>query len=89
SNANPSTFGANDGVGFPLHYKGYVQPVALGVIVVNAGDFVSAAQPQVTVYGTTHQYQLADGTSQQMSLATSGGGSTNTAANRRIGIRYE
>ena len=89
SNNNPSTFGSNDGVGFPLHFKGYVQPVALGVIVVNSGDFLSGAQPQVTVYGVAHQYQIADGTSSQISLATGAGTSTNTAATKRIGIRYE
>jgi hypothetical protein len=89
SNNNPSTFGSNEGIGFPLHFKGYVQPVALGVIVVNAGDFVSGAQPQVTVYGTAHQYQIADGTSSQMSVATGGGATTNSGSTRRIGIRYE
>lgn len=89
SNNNVSSFGSNIGIGFPLHFKGYVQPVGLGVIIVNVGDFLSAAQPALAVYGTTHTFQLAEGTSAQLSLAIGNALATNTAATKRVGIRYE
>lgn len=86
-NDNVSAFGANVGIGFPLAFKGFVQPVGLGMIVTNQGDFVAAAQPAVSVYGTSHTYQLPDGTS---SVTIGAGNSTSaTRANVRFGIRYE
>jgi hypothetical protein len=88
SNQTISSFGSNTGIGFPLHFKGFVQPVALGVIVTNSGDYLAAAQPTLSVYGTSHQYQLADSATSAPSVATGNGGSTG-AVNKRFGIRYE
>jgi len=88
SNQTISSFGSNTGIGFPLHFKGFVQPVALGVIVTNSGDYLAAAQPTLAVYGVNHQYQLADSATSAFSVATGNGGSTG-ANNKRIGIRYE
>lgn len=88
SNANPSTFGSNTGIGFPLHFKGFVQPVGLGIIVVNKSDFLAAAQPSVSVYGTNHTYQLADSDANAMSVGIGGGGAGTISA-RRFGIRFE
>lgn len=88
SNNSTSTFGSNTGIGFPLHFKGYLQPLALGVIVVNKGDYLAAAQPVISVYGTNHTYQLSDCDTNSFSVATGNGGA-GSATNRRIGIRYE
>jgi hypothetical protein len=88
SNQATSSFGSNTGIAFPLHFKGFVQPVALGVIVTNSGDFLAAAQPTLTVYGTLHQYQLADSATSAHSIATGNGGTT-SRSNSRFGIRYE
>lgn len=88
SNVSISSFGSNTGVGFPLHYKGYVQPVAIGVIIVNKGDFLAGAQPTVSVYGTSHTYQLADSDTSAITHPI-GNFTTGNAANRRFGILFE
>ena len=88
-NEATSAFSSNVAVGIPIHMKGIAQPVGLGVIAVNSGDFIAEASVSISLYGTAHNFQLGNTATQQVSIPVGNGAQALQRAATRVGIRYE
>ena len=89
SNQASSSFSSNTGVGLVVHFKGVAQPPGTGLVFVNDGDCLAAAQFTMTLYGATRTYQLSDSTGSSQVMVPTGNGAMTTRSNTRVGIRYD
>lgn len=89
SNISGTTgFGSNVGVALGQWFKGFAQQPGLGIIAVNSADYVAEAPITMSVYGTSHTFQLGNSAANQVCVATGNGGFS-ARGNTRVGIRYE
>jgi hypothetical protein len=82
------TFGPDAGVGLLGYFAGALQPFGLGAIAVNSGDFAAEGTVTLSLYGSSHTFQLGNSATNQVFLNTGPGTATARGATR-CGIRYE
>jgi hypothetical protein len=81
SDANPSAFGSDVGVGVLIPLIGVAQPPGVGIVIVRAADFAAEAQFSMTIYGAARNYvQLNSFSVTQL---------TGQDSNARVCIRYD
>lgn len=86
--SNSSAFGSDVGIGLIGYFNGIIQPYGLNFIFVNSTDFAAEASLTMSVYGTSHTFQLGNSGTSQILVAT--GANNGTARiGCRAGIRYE
>jgi hypothetical protein len=85
STVNPSTYGADTGIGILIPMKGVAQQPGINVGVILSSDFGAGASFSFTIYGGSHTYQRMDGIT---TLRGNSGGVLGGTGDRLI-LRYE
>jgi hypothetical protein len=85
STVNPSTFGADTGIGVHIPMKGVAQQPGLNIAVCLSSDFSAGASVSFTIYGASHTYQRMD----NITTLKGNSGGTLAGTNDRLLLRYE
>jgi hypothetical protein len=85
SSVNPSTFGADTGIGVMIPMLGVAQQPGMNVAVCLSSDFGAGASISMTIYGASHTYQRMD----NITTLKGNSGGTLAGTGDRLLLRYE